>query len=187
MTTHSALFVRVLPTMLLCLTLTGAADAAGPVVGWGYNHRGQATPPDAVNGVSGTATDIAAGEFHSCAIKAGRSKVVCWGDDYHGQATPPAAVNGVSGIASGIATGANHSCAIQAGTGDAVCWRGDVDGHAPPPDAVNGVSGTATDISVGTGHALAIALPEPSASTTLASGIAMLGVLHRRRRYANRR
>lgn len=48
---------------LCCLTLTGAADAAGPVIGWGSGR-----PPDAVNGVGGTAIDIGAGFHHSCAI-----------------------------------------------------------------------------------------------------------------------
>ncbi len=35
--------LRILPTMLFCLTLTGAADAAalaGPVVGWGFDDYG---------------------------------------------------------------------------------------------------------------------------------------------------
>ena len=43
----------------------------GSVVGWGWDVYGGATPPDAVNGVSGTASDIAAGDAHSCAIQAG--------------------------------------------------------------------------------------------------------------------
>jgi hypothetical protein len=34
-------FLRVLPTMLFCLTLTGAANAAGPVVGWGNDSDGR--------------------------------------------------------------------------------------------------------------------------------------------------
>jgi hypothetical protein len=100
--------------MLFCLTLTGAADAAGPVVGWGDDNYGQATPPDAVNGVSGTATDIAAGGDHSCAIQAGTGEAICWGNDGYGQATPPDAVNGVSGMAIDIAAGGDHSCAIHA-------------------------------------------------------------------------
>jgi hypothetical protein len=38
-------FLRVLPTVLFCLALTGAAHADGPVVGWGYDVEGQATAP----------------------------------------------------------------------------------------------------------------------------------------------
>jgi hypothetical protein len=178
----------------------------GNVVCWGSDdlggsYVGQATPPDAVNGVSGTATAIAAGYIHSCAIQAGTGDVVCWGSDDHGQATPPDAVNGASGTATAIAAGGYHSCAIQAGTGNVVCWglnsssgfdqrcgirsdTGEVvcDGQATPPDDVNGVVGTAIAIAAGGIHSLAIALPEPSVLTAVESGIAMLAVLHRRRR-----
>ncbi len=58
MTSPAALLLRALPAALVCLTLNGAADASastGSVVGWGDNSYGQATPLDAVNGVSGTA------------------------------------------------------------------------------------------------------------------------------------
>jgi hypothetical protein len=89
-----------------------AAD--GPVVGWGYDIYGQATPPDAVNGVLGTATHIAGGDHHSCAIQAITGNVVCWGTNGSGKATPPDAVNGVSGTATGIAASGGHSCAIHA-------------------------------------------------------------------------
>jgi hypothetical protein len=112
----AAPLLRVLPTMLLCLTLLGAADAAasdGPVIGWGDDSYGQVTPPDSVNGVSGAATNIGVGSFHSCAIQAGTGAVVCWGYEGHGRATPPDAVNGFSGTATGIAAGHYHSFAIQ--------------------------------------------------------------------------
>jgi len=92
MTSSSAPFLRVLLTVLFCLAMTGAVDAAasdGPVICWGSDGDGRATPPDAVNGVSGTATDIAAGYGHSCAIQAGTGNAVCWGDDSDDQATPP--------------------------------------------------------------------------------------------------
>ena len=69
--------------------------------------HGQATPPDAVNGVSVTATDIAAGVTHSCAIQAGTGDVVCWGYDYYGQATPPSGVT-----ATDIAAGFHHTLAV---------------------------------------------------------------------------
>jgi hypothetical protein len=154
----TALFFRAFPTMLFCLTLTGATDAVasdGPVVGWGSDYNGQATPPDAVNGVSGTATHIAAGNAHSCAIQAGTGNVVCWG---HGS-SPPRAVNGYDGTATDISLGYEHGCAIQAGTGIVVCWGyygWDRYGRETPPDSVNGVSGTATDIAAGEDHSCAI-------------------------------
>ena len=81
------------------------AAPPGPVVGWGLDGDGQVTPPNTVNGVLGNATDIAAGEFHSCAIQAGTGNVVCWGDDDYLQATPPDTVNGVSGTATDITAG----------------------------------------------------------------------------------
>jgi hypothetical protein len=145
------------------------------VVCWGYDGAGKATPPDTVNGVSGTATDIAAGGTHSCAIQAGTGNVVCWGDDSYGQATPPDGVNGVSGNATDIAAGFRHSCAIQAGTGDVVCWGNDYDysgeyyyGQATPPDAVNGASRTAIDVAGGWFHTLAIVEGyEPTRTHTL--------------------
>ena len=59
-----------LSAVLFCLLQNGPADAAtsnGPVVGWGAIAAGQATPSHAVN-VFGTATDIAAGSGHSCAL-----------------------------------------------------------------------------------------------------------------------
>ena len=109
-------------------TATPVAIPTGSVVGWGVDDDGEATPPDAVNGVSGTATDIAAGgeqsaegSEHSCAIQADTGIVICWGNDIDGQATPPDAVNGVSGTATDITADGIHSCAIQAGTSKAVC------------------------------------------------------------------
>jgi hypothetical protein len=71
----SARLLRALSTTLFCLTLTGVADAVAPdgaVVGWGRgsDFYGQSTPPDIVNGVSGTAIDIAAGGSRTLAIVA---------------------------------------------------------------------------------------------------------------------
>jgi hypothetical protein len=90
---------------------------------------GQATPPAAVNGVSGTATDIAGGWQHSCAIQAGTDNVVCWGYDYSGQATPPDAVNGASGTATHIATGNAYTLAIVA-VPEPTAWLGQLSGLA---------------------------------------------------------
>ena len=103
----------------------------GNVVCWGHNYwggtdtyLGQATPPDAVNGVSGTATDIAAGWHPQLCDPGGHGQRRLLGlGNFYGQATPPAAVNGTfrerrpTSQAGGL-----HSCSIQAGTGNAVCW-----------------------------------------------------------------
>jgi hypothetical protein len=129
MTSLTASLLRVLPAVLLCLTLTGAADAAessGAVVGWGDDFYGQATPPDTV---TGPVTDISASvaaNSQSCAIQAGTGNVVCWGNSYYGQATPPNAVNGVSGTAADISAGTYHaheSTLLRAEIGDFAVGR----------------------------------------------------------------
>jgi len=58
-------FVMVISTSLLALA-GGAAAASGPVVGWGL-----------VPNI--TASAIATGLNHGCAIQAGTGAVVCWG------------------------------------------------------------------------------------------------------------
>src|SRR5262245_33835343 len=85
---------------------------SGAVVCWGNNHvriydedgrligahTGMSTPPPSVDGSAGTASAIAAGTVHSCAIQTGTGAVVCWGSNYlydveeiydTGKATPP--------------------------------------------------------------------------------------------------
>jgi hypothetical protein len=120
---------------------------------------GQATPPPSVDGTAGSASAIATGSGHSCAIQAGSGAVVCWGYNYWGQATPPPAVDGTAGSASAIAAGSEHSCAIQTGTGAVVCWGSNATGEATPPSSVDGSAGTASAIAAGGAHSLAIAAP----------------------------
>jgi hypothetical protein len=43
----------------------GTARWAGPVVGWGDNSEGRATPPAAVDGIACTASAVSAGANHS--------------------------------------------------------------------------------------------------------------------------
>ncbi len=59
------------------LLFVNAAHADGPVVGWGQDNYGQASPPTSVS--PGTPSAIAAGGIHSCAIQAWTGNVVCWG------------------------------------------------------------------------------------------------------------
>jgi Regulator of chromosome condensation (RCC1) repeat/PEP-CTERM motif len=141
---------------------SSAAGAAGPVIGWGAGAP------------TFTASAVAAGDRHSCAIQAGSGAVACWGTDYYGETNPPPSVDGTTGTATAIAAGVDHSCAIQAGSGKVVCWGFNYDGEATPPPSVDGTTGTAFDISAGYGHTLAIAAPEPDA---LVLGLASLGAL----------
>jgi hypothetical protein len=99
-----------------------------------------------VDGTTGTATAIAAGGLHSCAIQAGTAAVVCWGRDFYGQATPPASVDGTAGSASAITAVGSVNCAIQAGSGAVVCWGGAAI-SIPIPPSVDGTAGTASAIA----------------------------------------
>jgi hypothetical protein len=125
MKTFRTPLLRALATVMLLLALIGGGDASA-VIGAGVGWGSQPTPPDSVNGVSGTATAVAVGHEFSCAIQAGTGNVVCWGNDDWGQATPPDSVNGVSGTATSIAAGSNHSSAIVGAT------RPDFDSDAVP-------------------------------------------------------
>ena len=140
----------------------GAAADSGPVVAW-PGQSGYTAPPAALNGTDGTATAIAAGGSHDCAIQAGTGAIICWGDNFYGQATPPASVNGTAGSATAIAAGRYHSCAIQAVSSAVVCWGANDawgfnlnQGQATPPASVNGTNGTATAISAGEFQSCAI-------------------------------
>jgi hypothetical protein len=128
-----------------------------------------------VNGTSGTAIAIAAGEDDFCAIQAGTNGVVCWGQ---GPGIPPSSVDGTSGGAQAIAVGSyRYGCAIQAGTGVVVCWADfqTTHGAETPPLAVDGTLGIATAIALGSDFGLAIV--DPCGNGTLDPGeVCDLGV-----------
>jgi hypothetical protein len=63
-----------------------AIEASGAVVCWGDDSLGQASPPSSVDGTTGTASEIAAGVYHNCAIQAGTGAVRCWGHNRAGEA-----------------------------------------------------------------------------------------------------
>ena len=115
------------------------ADGGG-VSCWGFNSLGQLaqptagqftwTPALAALPASPAATQIAAGQFHTCALL-GDGTVWCWGENAHGQLgrsldggslqdSHPAPVQGLSGVAQ-IATGNFHSCAVLE-DGLLLCW-----------------------------------------------------------------
>lgn len=68
----------------------------GTVVGWGYNVYGQATVPAGLSGVA----QVAAGGYHSLALKSDGT-VVAWGYNDYGQTSVPAGLSGVVQLAAG--------------------------------------------------------------------------------------
>jgi alpha-tubulin suppressor-like RCC1 family protein len=115
------------------------ADGGG-VSCWGFNALGQLAQPSAgqftwtpaLAALPATPgpTQIAAGQFHTCALL-GDGTVWCWGENAHGQLgrtldggslqdPHPAPVQGLSSVLE-VATGNFHSCAILEG-GLLLCW-----------------------------------------------------------------
>ena len=103
------------------------------VVCWGQNSRGQigggsagtnktisgTTAGDPLSG--GTASRIAAGGVHSCAILTTDNSVQCWGYNRWGQTGGGTPNLGVNKTATEIAVGGTSSCAIL-NDASIVCW-----------------------------------------------------------------
>lgn len=117
------------------------------LVGWSLLAIGSGAPA-AAGGKDATA--IAAGAYHSCAVRAGGT-VWCWGDasygqlgdgttgDANGMRTTPVRVRRGSTVlrgATSVAAGASFSCAVRA-NGTVWCW-----GDASVGQLGNGQSGT---------------------------------------------
>jgi len=108
--------------------------ASGGVKCWGWNSSGQLgngasgvdqkLPVDVV-GLGGTATALALGEAHTCALMSDKT-VKCWGHARpvgHGATSPqvtPLAIPELTGVAS-ITAGPDHTCAVLE-SGAARCW-----------------------------------------------------------------
>ncbi len=157
---------------------TCALLAGGQAQCWGDNSLGQlgdastdlfSNIPAAVFGIT-TATAIAAGGSHSCALLTGGT-VQCWGDNSNGQlgnsstggfSNSPVPVTGIS-TATAIAAGGSHSCALLTG-GTVQCWgdnsngqlgNSSTGGFSNSPVPVTGIS-TATAIATGDAHTCAL-------------------------------
>ena len=113
------------------------ARTSDAVVCWGSNVHGQlgdgqgrpgarSAAPVAVRGLN-DATDIRAGDDHTCALRRGGG-VVCWGDNRGGQLgnevrqawVTPTQIPGLADAAE-VAPGAQHTCA-RTRTGKVLCW-----------------------------------------------------------------
>jgi len=148
------------------------ALTGGVIKCWGRNHKGQlgdetytdSNNPVEVSGIT-TATSIALGDFHSCALLTGGS-VKCWGMNNRGQLgdgtsgtdrNTPVPVLDITNVTS-IALGGDHSCALLT-DGSIKCWgKNDFGqlGDGSRTDRLTPVGGpvfeTATKIAAGNYH-----------------------------------
>lgn len=154
---------------------TCAVLADGTVRCWGalnannVGHLGDGTTngsanPVTVSGIT-SATAIAAGASHTCALLAGGT-VKCWGFDGNGElgdgrsedpaflgySATPVTVSGITN-ATAIAAGPLHACAVLS-SGAVNCWGGNAafevgtEDHAWTPASISGIA-TATGLAVG--------------------------------------
>ena len=97
--------------------------------------------------LSGKASRIAAGGFHTCAVLSDKS-VKCWGYNFNSQTGGGTPILGGSNTATEIAMGELSSCAIL-NNGSVVCW-----GHLNTSPNLG--TKTAIGVAVGAGHACAL-------------------------------
>jgi uncharacterized repeat protein (TIGR03803 family) len=121
----------------------GPHRLAGTVVAWGQNDYGQTTVPA---GLSGVVTAIAAGYYHTVALKT-NGTVVAWGYNYYGQTTVPAGLTNVTAIAAGF----DHTVALKS-DGTVVAWGYNADGETTVPAGLSGVT------AIAAGHAHTVVL-----------------------------
>jgi alpha-tubulin suppressor-like RCC1 family protein len=156
---------------------TCAVTAAGGVVCWGDNSRGQLgdgstterhAPVD-VMGLSSGVVALAAASGHTCA-RTGAGAVQCWGSNSGGQlgdgtfleSHAPVAVKGLASVTA-IAAGGDHTCAITSG-GALLCWGGNGSGElginstasSPLPAQVKGLSSGVVAVAAGAWRTCAV-------------------------------
>ena len=153
----------------------------GGVKCWGYNRYGQLgdgtttdrlVPVD-VSGLGNGASAVAAGKYHSCAVKA-EGGVKCWGFNIYGQLgdgtagdrNVPTDVSGLASGVSGVAAGGDHTCAVMDTVrgGGLKCWGnngsgqlgdGTTDKHTTPVE-VSGLGSGVNVVAAGGSHTCAV-------------------------------
>jgi alpha-tubulin suppressor-like RCC1 family protein len=155
-----------------------AVLSSGAAKCWGYNEYGQLGDGTAITrlvpvdvlGISSGATQISAGDRHSCARLA-TGTLKCWGENTLAQLgngstadrPTPVSVDGLSTGVSQVASGGNFTCAVR-DSGAAQCWGngfsfGLGDGssfHRNTPANVSGLSSGVSRIAAGPNHACAL-------------------------------
>ncbi len=166
------------------VSTTCARLLSGEVVCWGEGSAGQlgngassdSSRPVVVLGVSTatltSATDIAVGGSHACAVRSVSPYAVCWGSDAEGQlgsgggsasTNRPVAVSGATSAYRQVVAGNVHSCARTSG-GSALCWGDDFFGQlgndtarvdSQSPVAIAGVTNVSA-LGSGNNHTCAV-------------------------------
>jgi YD repeat-containing protein len=151
---------------------------AGQVTCWGWNGSGQlgngtnvnvdAPPAPVVLPGGATATAIAAGDSHTCALL-NSGQVTCWGSDSNGQLgngaagsvnAPPSPITLPGGTtATAIAAGGTHTCALLI-SGQVTCWG--LGGNGQLGNVVGGL------VASPTSH---VALPAGTYATAVTAGV----------------
>jgi alpha-tubulin suppressor-like RCC1 family protein len=134
-------------------TIRGAARrfaAGGRVLAWGagplglsgWPHYGQSVVPEGL----GSVTAIAAGSYHSFALR-GSGEVVGWGDNSYGQTSAPPGTTGIEALAGGR----YHSVALRS-DGTVVAWGSNYGGETNVPTGLSDV----IDVAAGWGHSIVL-------------------------------
>ncbi|MBI3072623.1 MAG: chromosome condensation regulator RCC1 [Deltaproteobacteria bacterium] len=151
---------------------------SGGVLCWGKNGEGQlgngdttnVATPTSVSGLSWIASDIAAGDDHTCVVTSARG-VACWGRNVEGQlgngsttqSLAPVDVVGASEVARRVAVGGRQACFLNV-DGGVLCWGdnrfgqlgdGTRENRSAPVDVV-GIGARVNALSVGRRHVCVI-------------------------------
>jgi alpha-tubulin suppressor-like RCC1 family protein len=154
------------PIQVSCGDAHTCAVVEGKALCWGLNRYGQlgndsvidhSLVPVPVVGLDSGVTEIAAGDFHTCAVVNGGLQ--CWGSNFNDTHTKlPTQVPGLEAGVTGVCAGAGYSCAIVGG--EVQCWGHNKDGQLGDgtttdkllPVRVPGLGAGVTAVACGVGH-----------------------------------